>query len=90
MKDLIRDVGDMVLGEFCSKPWGVESVKFKISFGPQGTSRGDHAYGDSTGTLGSVARTSQGGGEAARKAIARDVGDRDCGIPESEPELKDD
>jgi hypothetical protein len=36
MKDLIRDVGDMVLGEFCSKLWGVESVKFTISFGRKG------------------------------------------------------
>jgi hypothetical protein len=36
MKDLIRDVGDVVLGEFCGKPWGVESVKFTISFDRKG------------------------------------------------------
>ena len=36
MKDLIRDVGDVVLGEFCAKPWGVESVKFTISFDRNG------------------------------------------------------
>jgi hypothetical protein len=36
MKDLIRDVGDMVLAEFCDKPWGVESAKFVISFDRKG------------------------------------------------------
>jgi hypothetical protein len=36
MKDLIRDVGDMVLGEFCGKPWGVDFVKFEISFDRKG------------------------------------------------------
>jgi len=36
VKDLIRDVGDMVLGEFCGKPWGVDSVKFTISFDRKG------------------------------------------------------
>jgi hypothetical protein len=36
VKDLIRDVADMVLGEFCGKPWGVESVKFTISFDRKG------------------------------------------------------
>ena len=36
MKELIRDVGDMVLGEFCGKPWGVESVKFTITFDRKG------------------------------------------------------
>jgi len=36
MKDLIRDVGDMVLGEFCDKPWGVPHVKFQISFDRKG------------------------------------------------------
>ncbi len=36
MKVLIRDVGDMVLGEFCDEPWGVPHVKFQISFDRKG------------------------------------------------------
>jgi hypothetical protein len=36
MKDLIRDVAGMVLGECCDKPWGVESVKFVIGFDRKG------------------------------------------------------
>ncbi len=35
-ESLIRDVGDMVLGEFCEKPWGVDFVKFEITFGRKG------------------------------------------------------
>jgi hypothetical protein len=36
IQDLIHDVADMVLGEFCAKPWGVEFVKFEITFGRKG------------------------------------------------------
>jgi len=36
MKDLIRDIAGMVLGEFCAKPWGIDFVKFEITFGRKG------------------------------------------------------
>jgi hypothetical protein len=36
IQDLIRDVAEMVIDEFCAKPWGVPHVKFQISFDRKG------------------------------------------------------
>jgi len=44
MKDLIRDIAGMVLGEFCAKPWGINFAAWTVSENVVKLSQEAHVY----------------------------------------------